>query len=298
MSVPPVRVAARLALLSLGTCAACLPGLATGADADRSLSGVAVGADAGRGLPLWELGALGGAASTPAYPGADDRSSRAIALPFLIYRGKVLRADQSGIGARLLHTDAVEFDVGFALSLPARSDHVAARAGMPDLGSLVEFGPRLKLKLAELSPASHLRLELPLRAVIEARGDLRRQGWTFEPKLIWETRAAEGAWTTDASLGLVAGDAAINRYFYEVEPRYANPARPAYTARSGLMLLRAGLSGSRKLTPDVRVFGFLRYDSYANAANRDSPLLKRSTGASAGIGFAWTLGRSARMAGE
>jgi outer membrane scaffolding protein for murein synthesis (MipA/OmpV family) len=52
------------------------------------------------------------------------------------------------------------------------------------------------------------------------------------------------------------------------------------------------------VTPDVRVFGFVRYDSYAGAANRDSPLMKRHSGASAGIGFTWTLRRSARMANE
>jgi outer membrane scaffolding protein for murein synthesis (MipA/OmpV family) len=58
------------------------------------------------------------------------------------------------------------------------------------------------------------------------------------------------------------------------------------------MLLRAGLFGSRKLSPDLRLFGFLRYESYAGAANRDSPLMKKPTGASIGVGLAWTLARS------
>ncbi|UUZ50428.1 hypothetical protein LP420_11485 [Massilia sp. B-10] len=40
-------------------------------------------------LPLWEVGVLGGTASTPAYPGSSDRSTRSLVLPFLIYRGKV-----------------------------------------------------------------------------------------------------------------------------------------------------------------------------------------------------------------
>ena len=244
-------------------------------------------------LPLWEIGVLGGAAFTPASPGSSDRSSRKIALPFLIYRGKVLRSDRSGIGARLLRTDAAEVDIAFALALPARSDHATARAGMPDLGPLVEFGPRLKLKLAD-----QVRLELPLRAVIEVRGGVRRQGWTFEPRLIWALRAPADAWALDANLGLVAGDAAINRYFYEVAPRYATPERPAYSARAGLMLTRVGLGGSRKLNPDVRAYGFVRHDSYVGAANRDSPLMKRSTGVSMGGGFAWTLGRATRMTGE
>jgi outer membrane protein len=247
-------------------------------------------------LPLWEAGIVGGAVSTPAYPAADDRSSRLLALPYLIYRGEILRSDASGIGARLLRTDRVEFDVGFAASLPARSDHVAARAGMPDLGFLGEFGPRLKVFLVNPTPTSRLRLDLPLRAVMEFRGGVRRRGTTFEPRLVFETREAGSPWSYDASLGLVIGDSGINRYFYEVAPQYATAARPAYQARSGLMLVRAGLSASYKLNQDVRLFGFVRGESYAGAANRDSPLARQSTGGSIGVGFAWTLGRSSSPA--
>ena len=247
-------------------------------------------------LPLWEAGVGGFAVSTPAYPGADDRSSRLLALPFLIYRGEVLRADQSGIGARLLRTDRVEFDVGFAASLPARSESVAARAGMPDLGFLGEFGPRLKVILADPTPTSRLRLDLPLRAVMEFRGGVRRQGTTFEPRLVYETRENGSPWGYDASVAMVFGDSRINRYFYEVAPQYATASRPAYSAGAGLMLVRVGLSGSYKLNQDVRLFGYVRQESYAGAANRDSPLMKRSSGASIGAGFAWTIGRSSSPA--
>jgi outer membrane scaffolding protein for murein synthesis (MipA/OmpV family) len=90
----------------------------------------------------------------------------------------------------------------------------------------------------------------------------------------------------------VFGDRRINRYFYEVAPEFATPERPAYSASSGLMLVRTGLFATRRVNPDLRLFGFVRFESYAGAANRDSPLTKRSTGASAGFGFAWTLARS------
>ena len=75
----------------------------------------------GAGLPLWEVGVIGGVLSTPAYPASNQRNQRALALPFVVYRGEVLRADRNGVGARLLHTDRVEFDIGFAASLPASS---------------------------------------------------------------------------------------------------------------------------------------------------------------------------------
>ena len=247
-------------------------------------------------LPLWEAGLFGGAVSTPAYPGAAQRSSRVLALPFFLYRGDVLRVDRSGIGARLVRTEQIEFDVGLAASLPARSDAVVARAGMPNLGSLLEFGPRVKLLLANPTSNSRLRLELPLRAVMQVSGGVAHQGTTFEPKLVFETRESQSPWSFEATLALVVGDEAVNRYFYEVPPQYATPARAAYSARAGLMLVRAGVSASHKFNRDVSLFGFVRQESTAGAANRDSPLMKQRSGASIGAGFAWTIGRSSSSA--
>jgi len=264
-----------------------------------TLPASAQSSDEGR-LPLWEFGVGAFGVSTPAYPGADDRNGRVLALPYLLYRGEVLRADQNGVGARLFRSERTEFDIGLAGALPSDSDDVEARRGMPDLGTLFEFGPRLKIKLADLSPTSRLRAELPLRAVIEARGGLRRQGWTFEPKLAYETRGlpgmAAGPWAFEANASVVFGDKRLNRYFYEVAPQYANAARPAYEADAGLVLARVGLFATRQMNPDLRVFGFVRFESYAGSANRDSPLHLKNSGASAGIGFAWTLARSSRPA--
>ncbi|HEX8406441.1 MAG TPA: MipA/OmpV family protein [Duganella sp.] len=249
-------------------------------------------------LPLWEVGLFGGAASTPAYPGADDRSTRALVLPMLIYRGKVLRADRSGVGARLINTDRVELDLGFALSLPARSDDVTARAGMPDLSSLLEFGPRLKVLLAEPTATSRVRLELPLRVPVALKSGFRRQGLVFEPRVVFETGDGTGKWQADANVGAVFGNARLNQYFYEVAPQYATADRPAYQADGGLMMTRLGLSLSRRLSPDWRVFGFTRYDNYSHAANRDSPLFRKDSGVSVGIGFTWTAHRSLARAWE
>ena len=247
-------------------------------------------------LPLWEFGVGAFGLTAPAYPGADERNNRVLPVPYLLYRGEVLRADQSGIGARLFRSDRLEFDVGLAGALPSDSDDVEIRAGMPDLGALFEFGPRLKIRVADIDRNSRLRAELPLRAVIEARGGLRRQGWTFEPKLAYETRGERGLWSVEGNVSVVFGDKRINRYFYEVQPQYANAARSAYGADAGLMLTRVGLFATRQLNPDVRLFGFVRYESYAGSANRDSPLHLKDSGTSAGIGFAWTLARSSRRA--
>lgn len=247
-------------------------------------------------LPLWEIGLGAAALSTPAYPGADERESRVLVFPNIIYRGQILRADRSGINARLFRSERAELDVGFAGALPSDSDDVDERAGMPDLGPLVEFGPRLKLRLADLGNNRRLRAELPLRAVIEARGGLHNRGTTFEPRLAYEMAGERGTWTLEANVSALWGDRKINRHFYEVAPQYATATRAAYRADPGLLLSRLGLFGARRINKDVRVFGYLRYENYKGTANRESPLHVKDSGVSGGIGVMWTFMRSAARA--
>ena len=248
------------------------------------------------GLPLWEAGVFGGAASTPAYPGADSRTSRALVIPYLIYRGEVFRSDRGSIGARVFRTTDLELDVGFSGSLPANTKDTAARQGMSDLGTLIEFGPRIKWTLARPSPGNQLRLELPVRAVLEFNSGVNGQGIAFEPELVFDTRNIAGGWGLSASGSLVWGDRKLNNYFYGVTPPFASTSRPAFDAQSGLIATRLSLSTSKDITPDVRVFGFVRYESYSGSANLASPLHLASNGSSVGVGLAWTLGRSTQRA--
>nr|WP_315466331.1 MipA/OmpV family protein [uncultured Rhodoferax sp.] len=246
----------------------------------------------GKNLPLWEIGVFAGALSTPAYPASVERNGRGLVLPVLVYRGEIFRAERGNVGARLVHTEDTEFDIGFAASLPASSNDIAARRGMPDLGTLLEFGPRLKTVLARPGQHSQVRFELPVRSVIEVQGGLRSQGLAVEPELVWSTRPPGSAWAWSTSASLIFGDERLNRYFYGVPADLATSERQAYEARAGLITSRLTLSAFRSLSPDVRVFGFVRAESYAGSANAASPLYQRSTGTSAGLGLNWTLGRS------
>lgn len=250
----------------------------------------------GPNLPLWEVGAFAGGVATPAYPGSSDRSSRALVAPVAFYRGKIFRVDRSGIGARVLRTDDMEFDIGFAASLPASSQDVAVRQNMPDLGTLFEFGPRLKLNLGRPGPESRVSLEVPLRAVQEINGGIRNQGLAMEPSLNYDTRNLFGGWSASVAASLVLGDVRLNQYLYSVDPLYATATRPAYSAKSGLIATRLGLTLTKRMTPDLRVFGFTRYETYAGAANLDSPLHLHSNGLSAGLGVMWIFGRSEERA--
>ncbi len=247
-------------------------------------------------LPLWELGAFGGTASTPAYPGSADRASRTLVLPILVYRGEVFRAERGDVGARLFSSDDAELDLGFAASLPATSDDLTARKGMSDLGTLVEFGPRVKITLARPAPSTRVRLELPLRAVLEFNSGVRQQGYAFEPELSLEVRDMGAGWNLGATASLVFGDKNLNNYFYGVSAPFATPSRPTFDAQAGLITTRLGLNVAKSLTPDVRVFGFLRHELMDGAANMASPLFQQTTGTSVGVGLLWTLARSEQRA--
>jgi outer membrane scaffolding protein for murein synthesis (MipA/OmpV family) len=247
-------------------------------------------------LPLWEAGLLAGGITQPAYPGADQRASLLSALPYVIYRGEYLRADRGTVGVRAIKTPRTELDVGFGASLGSRADDIEVRRGMDDLGILLEFGPRLKINLGEVSDGqSSSRIQLPVRGVFDANDHFKYRGMAYELQWV-KDMALPDNWEVTTNLGAVFGDQQLADTFYRVAPAEATAVRPAYNAKSGLIALRATLWASRLFTPDARFFSYIRYDSVAGAANHDSPLVRRETGWTIGIGLAWALAYSDRKA--
>jgi outer membrane scaffolding protein for murein synthesis (MipA/OmpV family) len=243
----------------------------------------------------WELGLVAGAGSTPAYPGAGENAQGARLLPYFIYRGDRLRVERGRVTVRALRTSSFELDLGTSGALGSSASEVKARQGMPDLGDLIEFGPRLTWHIGEQPGGARWRLRLPLRGVFDLGDDLAYRGLIFEPELEYTRRGAQG-WSQTLSLSAIFGSERFNDLYYQVDPAFVTPARPAYDARAGLVTWRLGLSASRWLTPDWRVFALARIDHIAGAANRASPLVERRAGASVGIGVQWVFFRSAEAA--
>ena len=234
-------------------------------------------ADAGQ--PLWELGVLSAGISQQAYPGSDEQVRRATLLPFGIYRGRLLRADGNTAGLRAVKTDSFELDIGFSGAFGAGGRGLAARQGMPRLGTLLEFGPRA---------------DLPLRAVLDVSDGFGSRGWSLEPELTWERR--QGGWRLSVSGSAILADRKLADTFYGVAPSEAIAGRPAYEAKAGLVAWRLATGFTRDLSPDWRLFGFARVDTVQGAANRDSPLVRQTTGATVGLGVSYTWLRSAARA--
>ncbi len=245
--------------------------------------------------PLWEIGAVAFGVSQQAYPGADQQVQRALALPYVIYRGRYLRADSETAGLRAVKTPLYEIDVGVAGSFGSSSNRIEARRGMPSLGTLVEFGPRLKVNLGGTPASGRWRAEIPLRGVFDLSDGAAHRGLSFEPEIGFDRRTRAGLRYSVAISALIS-DRRLAQTFYSVSPAQATATRGAYDAKSGLVAWRASGFVSTDLTRDLTVFGFLRADSVAGAANRDSPLVRRTTGASAGVGLSYTWLRSASPA--
>lgn len=242
-------------------------------------------------LPLWELGGFGLGVSQQAYPGSDQQVQRGVALPYFVYRGQYLRADQGSAGLRAIKTDTFELDVGVAGSFGSGSDDIKARAGMPTLGTLVEFGPRLKWNLGEGPGKGRWTVELPMRGVFDLSDGGEYRGMAFEPELVFSRRSPTG-WAYSTSVGAILGNRQLADTYYGVSAPFATANRPAYAAKGGLVAWRLGIAANRSITPDWRFFSFVRLDSVSGAANENSPLVKQKTGASIGVGLAYTWMRS------
>ena len=203
----------------------------------------------------------------------------------------MLRADRDTAGIRALKTQNFEIDIGVAGSFGPGSGSLDARQGMPELGTLVELGPRLKWQLGAAPGNGRWRAEIPLRGVFDLSNQVEHKGLSFEPKLIYERQSSSG-WSYNASIGAIFADTKLAQTFYEVNNAQATPLRPAYAATSGLVAWRLGSSFSRSLSPDWRLFGFARLDTVAGAANELSPLVRQTTGATVGMGVSYNWMRS------
>lgn len=238
--------------------------------------------------PLWEAGVGAAALSLPHYRGSDQSRQWLLPVPFLIYRGDVLRAGRDGARALLFESQRVDLDLSFAASAPSNSDDNLARQGMPDLAPTVEIGPKLNLNLWR-GPGSKLDLRLPLRAVITLQSRPRAIGWSLEPviNLDHDVRGFD----LGLQIGPLWGSRTLHGYFYDVATADARSTRPAYQARGGFAGWQATAALSRRFGP-AWVGLYVRSDSLRGASFEDSPLVRRRHALAGGVAVSWVLATS------
>src|SRR5262249_55160719 len=134
-----------------------------------------------------------GAATTHVYP---------VPVPYLIYRGTFLKSDREGLRGLFLNQDRVELSLSVNATAPVRND--SARAGMPDLRSTVEVGPRCTGPLwRSRDGRARLDLRLPVRAALTLQAVPHYVGLFIEPHVALDLAQFQGddGW----KLGLLAG---------------------------------------------------------------------------------------------
>ena len=249
-----------------------------------------------RDAPLWEAGAGVATFAFPAYRGSDETRAFLLPIPYFVYRGEFLKADRDGVRARLFASDRVNLTVSAALSPPASSDDVDARAGMPDLRASFEVGPQLDLTLwRNASHSRSLKLQLPLRTAYTLERSPRHIGWVFHPKLNLDVGDFPGmpGWNVGLQAGPLFGDRRQHAYYYSVAPEQATAERPAFDAPAGYAGMQYLLGVSRRYESHW-VGAFLRYDTLGGARFAESPLVRDRNYLAAGVAVTWIFGQSAR----
>lgn len=248
-------------------------------------------------LPRWEVGVAAGVGHVPDYPGAGQSRTRAIALPFVVYRGPVLRIDQQGVRGRFLDSPDWEFDLTASGAFDARDNRL--REGMPALDYLFGVGPQWIYKRWQRrsgGPTLHLKL----RALLSTDfAGVARHGFSVDPELRWRLTGVAG---TPAALTLSLqpswGSRDAAAYFYEVTPAQSTASRPAWRARAGYLGTAFGATLSQRVSRDWSWFATARAMSLHGAANAGSPLLADRAEVAVGIGVVWTPWRSRAVAAD
>ena len=250
-------------------------------------------------VPQWELGAGAAYIDFPHYRGSNERQNYVLPIPYVIYRGDILKVDRQRVRGMLFRTEAVELDVSMNGSVPVRNNR--ARQAMPDLDPTFEIGPAINISLHK-SDANHVLVELrlPLRSVFATDFSyLRDIGFMFQPQLNIDVKNVfdQAGWNLGMGVGPIFTDRRYNQYFYGVDGSYASQNRPAYTASGGY----AGSQFVAALTkrfPGYWVSGFVKWDRLQGAAFEGSPLVKRKQSATFGFAVAWMFVESSMRVEE
>jgi outer membrane scaffolding protein for murein synthesis (MipA/OmpV family) len=243
--------------------------------------------------PLWELGLGLGALSLPDYRGAAERSTYLLPLPYVVYRGRWLRADRDGARAVLLDAEKLEIDISVNGSPPSRHTDRGARAGMERLPATLEIGPNINWTWWRSSSAK-LDLRLPLRAAITVEHSPRSIGMVFAPNLNLDLSSAVPGWKLGVHGGPLWASQRYNQHYYGVSTADATVTRPQYDARSGRGGWQATAALSRRFA-HTWAGAFVRYDALNGAVFADSPLVQRHQGVTVGLGVSWIFASSAEL---
>jgi outer membrane protein len=247
-------------------------------------------------LPLWEAGFGLSGLTLPDYRGSNEQREYILPLPYLVYRGEILRLDRKGLYGILFQSKRVHINLSADGGVPVKSDRNSARAGMPDLDPTGQIGPSVEVcLLSDCDSDRSVQILFPVRAVFASDfSRIREVGFVANPQLSFDFRnlGSEHGWDLGLAFGPLFATDRYHAYYYSVPSPYAIPGvRSAYDARGGYSGSLFVISLTKRFE-QVWFGAFVRYDELSGAVFADSPLVKTEHAVLAGIGIAWVFGQS------
>jgi outer membrane scaffolding protein for murein synthesis (MipA/OmpV family) len=238
----------------------------------------------------WELGFGVGDISGPDYRGSDEYRNYVAPIPYVIYHGKYIQSDRDGLRGNVFKSPRYELTFSATATIVPKADENKAREDMPTLGSTIEMGPALNVKLID-NPTNGLILQIPLRAVVAVTGSERGySGLVFEPQFMY--RKTFKNWQYSQRLGVSFADEQYHDYYYSVAQEFITPERNFYDAHGGYsgIFTQAAISRTLQIgNEETKLAFFLRYENIDNTAFADSPLVKTNHVLRGGFAFIWVI---------
>ena len=244
--------------------------------------------------PLWEAGLGIGTLRLPHYRGSDQSHTWVLPVPYVVYRGRIFKADREGARAVLLDAERLDVDVSVAATAPTRSRDNIARQGMPDLDPTFEVGPNVNYTLVRGSNWK-LQARAPVRAAFTLESNPQMIGWLATPNINLDTKV--GGWNVGLLTGPVIGSRRMNGYFFDVAPQFATASRPAYSAPGGYAGWRAVAGVSRRLGT-FWLGGFVAGDTVRGAQFEPSPLVRRHDTVAFGFAVSYVFATSSEQVSD
>lgn len=239
----------------------------------------------------WELGLGVGAVAGPDYRGSDEYRSFISPIPYIVYRGKIIRTDREGIRGNFLRTDQYEFTFSASAAITPDADENELRDGMPELGSTLELGPSFNINLTGKDFSRGWHLQTPWRAVFAIGADESGYiGSIFQPQLVYRTKVSKWIFTYRAGVSYASED--YHDYYYSVDQQYVTEARSYFDAHGGYSGWNNNLALSRSFNHNgikTRLALFIRYDNISGTDFNESPLVETDHAYRGGLAFIWVI---------
>lgn len=240
---------------------------------------------------LFEWGAFLGHGNTADYPASNEYRIRTLPVPYVRYRGDLLRSDEEdGTRFKMLSWQNFDLDFSFGGSLPTEGNNNQARLYMPTLDWTLEVGPRLLYYFLR-NEASTIRVGFPLRYSYSTDFTTWRPvGYIFAPTLQLDFY---NVGIQNLNLYLITdfnyyseGEA---DYFFAVDPQYQIPGtRAAFDARAGYIGYNISAAAKYEIGNANFILGS-RYSDYSESVNRESYLHKTPVNWTYFVGIGWML---------